>query len=247
MSKSRQDGSLVRSFSVTFHSRQTVVYPAPGWDLLLYAAQGAVSAETAQGTWVLPAHRALWVPDGVTHALHSGPNTALRSLYFRARQARQMPRRCAAVNVSPLLRELILVCTNLSALSARRAAHRRLAAVLLDQLRTLPSVPLQLPWPKDPRALRLAQALRAKPAWSLAEAAGPGIRTLERLFRQETGLSLGAWLRRLRLQTALEGLAAGESVSAVAARCGYSGPSAFVAMFRRELGQTPGRYFGLPE
>jgi AraC-like DNA-binding protein len=69
------------------------------------------------------------------------------------------------------------------------------------------------------------------------------VRTLARLFRRETGLSFAAWRQQLRLLRALERLAAGEPVTAVALDLGYSGPSAFVAMFRRALGVSPGRYF----
>lgn len=246
MRKFRHDGSLVRTFGVTFLSPQTVMYPVRGWDQLIYAAQGVVTVETATGAWVLPAHRALWVPDGTEHSIHAGGLVSLRSLYFRARRARRLPRACCAVNVPSLLRELILVCVDLGALDARRPVHRRLAGVVMDQLKELPSTPLQLPQPQDTRAREMAQLLRRSPDRGLAEAAGAcgaGLRTMERLFREETGMPLGAWLRRLRLQLALEHLAGGASVNEAARVCGYKGASAFVAMFRRELGVTPGRYF----
>lgn len=250
MAQSRHDGSVVRTFGVTFLSPQTVKYPVRGWDQLIYATQGVVTVHTTAGVWVLPAHRALWVPDGAGHSIQIGKSASLRSVYLRARQARRMPRSCCAVNVSPLLRELILACVGLGALASRKPAHRRLAAVLLDQLDTLPAVPLQLPQPEDERARRMAEILREAPGGSLpaaARACGASLRTFERLFREETGMPLGAWLRRLRLQLALEHLAAGASITEAAGRCGYSGPSAFVSMFRRELGVTPGRYFGRAE
>ncbi len=245
MPKIRHDGALVRTFGVTFLSPQTIVYPVRGWDQLIYAAQGVLTVHTGTGTWVLPAQRALWVPDGVEHSLHIGAAASLRSLYFRARQARQLPRACCAVNVSPLLRELILACVALGALSAVEPAHRRLAAVLFDQLKILPAVPLQLPPPQDPRATQLAQILRLTPSMSLSAAAlacRTGLRTLERLFREETHMPLGAWFRRLRLQLALEHLAAGATVSQAAQLSGYNSPSAFISMFRRELGVTPNQY-----
>lgn len=247
MSQIRQDGALVRTFGVTFLSPQTIEYPVKGWDQLIYAAEGVLTVHIGTASWVLPAQRALWVPDGIPHRLHIARAASLRSLYFRARTARQLPRTCCAVNVSPLLRELILTCVNLGALASRRPAHRRLAGVLFDQLRVLPSVPLQLPQPQDPRARRMALKLRQSPAVSLAAAAGQcgtSLRTLERLFREETSMPLGAWFRRLRLQLAMEQLAAGSSVIAAASACGYNGASAFVSMFRRELGVTPGHYFG---
>jgi AraC-like DNA-binding protein len=144
------------------------------------------------------------------------------------------------------LRELILTCIDLGALSARKPAHRRLAAVIFDQMRTLPTVPLQLPMPQDPRASRLAASLKTNPGQSLNQAAtqsGTSLRTLERLFEQQTGMPLGSWFRRLRLQLALEHLAAGSTVSQTATLCGYNNPSSFISMFRRELGVTPRSYF----
>jgi AraC-like DNA-binding protein len=127
-------------------------------------------------------------------------------------------------------------------------AEERLVAVVLDEIDATPVAPLHLPRPSDPRLCRVADALLAQPdldrgvgAW--ARLAGASPRTLGRLFQRETGMSFGAWRRQLRLLDALERLAAGESVTAVALSLGYAGPSAFIAMFRRQLGTTPGDYF----
>ena len=69
------------------------------------------------------------------------------------------------------------------------------------------------------------------------------MRTLERLFQSETGLSFGKWRQQLRLLYALRLLAAGRPVTAVAFDVGYESASAFIAMFKRTLGVTPHRYF----
>ena len=69
-----------------------------------------------------------------------------------------------------------------------------------------------------------------------------GVRSLERRFRDETGLTPGAWRRQRRLLAAMERLAAGEPVKAVADSAGYASSSAFVAAFRETFGTTPGRY-----
>src|SRR5262249_9728663 len=68
-------------------------------------------------------------------------------------------------------------------------------------------------------------------------------RTLARAFAAGTVVPFGRWRTLLRLQAALSMLAAGEPVSRVAGRVGYDTPSAFVAAFRRETGQTPGGFF----
>jgi AraC-like DNA-binding protein len=50
------------------------------------------------------------------------------------------------------------------------------------------------------------------------------------------------WRQQCRLLHALELLASGASVTAVALETGYDNSSAFIAMFRRCLGTTPLRY-----
>lgn len=66
---------------------------------------------------------------------------------------------------------------------------------------------------------------------------------LARRFLAETGLTLGAWRQRARLMRAQEILAAaGHGVTAAALKSGYANISAFIAMFKRAYGVTPGRY-----
>ncbi len=60
---------------------------------------------------------------------------------------------------------------------------------------------------------------------------------------RKAGVPFGRWRTLLRLRAALSMLAAGQLVSRVAGRVGYDTPSAFVAAFRRETGQTPGSFF----
>jgi AraC-like DNA-binding protein len=110
------------------------------------------------------------------------------------------------------------------------------------------AVPLQLPLPRDSRAARFAELANSAssgglPTVAMLRKCGTSRRTMERLFRAETGMSLGQWQRRQTLLHALRRLAAGENVSGVAGELGYNSSSAFIAMFRRELGRTPKRYF----
>ena len=135
-----------------------------------------------------------------------------------------------------------------SPLDLRVPEHERLIGVLVDQLASLPQAPLPVPRPSDPRAQALCDLLAAdpgteRPLESLAAEVGASRRTLERLFASETGLTIAQWRQRQRLVHALRRLAEGESVSSVAHAVGYRTASAFVAMFRQQLGDTPGRYF----
>jgi AraC-like DNA-binding protein len=124
----------------------------------------------------------------------------------------------------------------------------RLIGVLLDQLSHLQTIPLQLPWPTDERARRAADWLRTHPNDPgvnkfVAKQVGLSVRTMERLFQKETGMTFGKWRQQLRLLHAMRQLAKGRNVTAVALDVGYESASAFIAMFKRTLGVTPHRYF----
>jgi AraC-like DNA-binding protein len=130
-----------------------------------------------------------------------------------------------------------------------REVRERAEAVLWDQIAAVPATTLALPLPRDERARRVADELLADvtDTRSLAEwgaACGASARTLARLFTSETGMTFAQWRTNARLAAALRLLAAGESTARAASAVGYANPSAFVAAFRREIGTTPGAYFG---
>jgi len=217
-------------------------------DQLVYASQGVMTVRTNAGTWVVPAQRAVWIPAGTPHSILMSGAVSMRTVYLRARMVRRLPRTCCVVNVSPLLQHLIVHLCTCGKLSRRAKVHAHLIDVLIDQLDAVKTVPLQLPTPSDPRAARVAAALQsdlgeARSLDSACQQAGASKRTIERLFRQETRLSLGKWRQQLRLLRSLQLLAAGEKITSAALEAGYSTPSAFIAMFRKALGTTPRKYF----
>jgi AraC-like DNA-binding protein len=245
-----QDGILVRSFAVR-HTHDHVIAPhAHDWHQLIYASEGVMWVQTAQRDWVVPPNRAVWVPAGVEHSIEMTGSVFVQTLYLTCSLSSKLPDRCCAVNVSPLLRELIRHTVTLGMLDKNDPARARLIGVLVDQLSALPTIPLQLPWPSDERARRAAAWLRAHPddpsvIKQVAKRVALSVRTMERLFQKETSLTFGKWRQQLRLLHALRLLAARRPVTAVALDVGYESVSAFIAMFKRTLGVTPRRYFAL--
>lgn len=63
--------------------------------------------------------------------------------------------------------------------------------------------------------------------------------TLCATFKQETGVSLGEWVRAQRLERAQELIAGGASMAEAAHAVGYTRQGSFSEMFKRETGLTP--------
>lgn len=213
---------------------------------LVYASQGVMTVQTEGGTWVVPPLRAVWIPAKVVHSIEMSGAVLMRTLYFDSSLIRNFSD-CAVVNISPLLREMILHICAANALDRRVAADRRMIAFLIDRVKTISAVPLQLPMPKDGRAREVAKILlensSGKSLDDVAGEVGASKRTLERLFHSETGLTFGKWRQQLRLLTAIRCLARGQKIIEASLESGYESPSAFIAMFKKALGITPAQYF----
>lgn len=239
---------LVRCLAMDLPAGFRIDEHAHAWPQLVYASSGVLAVRTGSGVWVVPSRRAVCVPAGFSHTVECSGATTMRTLYFNPAICWQWANRPRVVGVSALLSQLVLRVLELGGLRRGDARQRRLASVLLDQIATTSETPLRLPMPADERASGIARLLMAKPGDSrtledIAAGSGASARTLARLFAEQTGMSFGRWRTRARLVHALTRLAEGVPVQLVANEVGYERPSAFIAMFRRELGETPGRYF----
>lgn len=213
---------------------------------LLGAARGLLSVDAGNSRWVVPATHAVWIPPNVQHGLRSHGPFVGWSAYVAGFACSELPDTPCVLAVSDLLRVAVTRATAWTD-GPLDQAQRRLVWVILDEIGASPRVALGLPMPRDARLLKIARALSDRPddekrmdAW--AAWAGIAPRTLTRRFVTETGFSFTEWRQRVRLLRALELLAAGMSVTTIALDLGYENVSAFISLFRRSFGVTPGRY-----
>ena len=241
------DGFPVRGLAVTYRDGHRLDRHTHPWGQLVYAASGVMSVATPKAAWLVPPTRAIWVPGGTPHEIRMRGTVAMRTLYLAPADDDGRLATCRALEVEPLLRELILHIVRIGMLRVGDTAHDRLEGLLLDLLAAGETAPLVLPLPTDSRARRFAERLLAEPdattpLAALARGSGASVRTLQRLFLTQTGLSPEAWRGRVRMQQAVVSLSAGVPVTQAALDCGYDSVSAFIAAFKRAFGTTPGRY-----
>ncbi|MBP5122147.1 AraC family transcriptional regulator [Pseudomonas protegens] len=209
----------------------------------LYAACGTMRLVTAQGAWVIPPSRAVWIPPLVEHEIFMVGEVRMRSLFIDPELSAPALRQCCVLAVTPLLRELILRAVQ----GPEQAKNPLIQQLMLEEIAALENLPLHIPMPQDRRLQAICRTLIQTPDhphtledW--AQQVGASSRTLARLFQQQVQMNFNAWRQQVRLMEALPRLLAGESVHSVADSLGYGSARAFSAMFCRLLGDTPRHY-----
>jgi AraC-like DNA-binding protein/mannose-6-phosphate isomerase-like protein (cupin superfamily) len=214
---------------------------------LLYAESGVMSVVTEHSTYAVPPQRALWMAAGISHEVSCRSNVSLRTLYIDAGASRTAEADCRLIEVSDLLRALIIEIVNFDIRKSVNERDRLVVDLLLNEIWAMPRAPYHVRMPRNERLCRACQIITEDPANhasldDLAEVACISRRTFTRLFRHETGMSFAEWRQQMRLMEALSLMGSGRSISMTAYEVGYNSPSAFTAAFHRTFGLSPSQY-----
>lgn len=217
------------------------------WGEFVYSYSGITEVQIGNQHYLAPPHLGLWIPSGTEHTGFNHHAAVHSSIYISPRLCAHLPAQPGAIIVTPLLRAILDHLRSLPAGGDGEAPRQRLLRVLVDQLAECQSAGSYIPSTDEPVLASVLQALRDDPAddRSVAELARHfhlSERTLMRRCRQELGMSLMEWRQRMKTVKALELLQGGQSVESTALELGYATASAFIAMFRRLMGSSPGQY-----
>jgi AraC-like DNA-binding protein len=214
---------------------------------LLWAQQGVLRVTGEEAVWVVPSTHAMWIPSGISHQVSSETNTQIRNIYIDPSYiVRKNEKTIVMVTMTPLMQEIILRLTNENN-NLTEVRRKRIGLVAIDELEELESTHLYIHSGRDPRLQRLVSHIVQHPqkTFSLAnlsKLAGASVRTIERLFKAETGMTFRQWRSRFRLMNALVQLAEGSSSTSVAHELGYKSVSSFINAFKVQFGCTPQEY-----
>lgn len=217
------------------------------WAQLSYCAQGLIQVTATDAgrdtTFILPPSRAVWIAPGARHAVTVLEATELRVVYLDPCVTPPAWTGCRVMLVSHLMRELI------RALDASTPGPRddALMALTRHEITHASTHALGVPLPQDKRLRALCESVLSEPGRcsTLADWAvdmGASERTAARLFRTQLGTTFQQWRQQAVLAHALPLLARGMPVSQVVQASGYASDSAFAAMFKSAMGQSP-RHF----
>lgn len=209
--------------------------------------EGLAVLRTPETSFVMPPGRLCWIPPDQPHGANTWGPIRVASVHLEPALASRVPPSPKVVVQSRLAAAVMERLTRPGAARLGDARTRHLCEVLLDEVADGSSRDLRLPMPREPRLQEVAQILLEDPtdartldAW--AARTRMSRRTLTRRFRAESGLSFAQWRQQARLLRALQCMAEGQSVTEAAMSVGYDSLSAFIALFRKYLGVTPGEY-----
>ena len=245
-------------------NKDTLIMPhTHAWAQLAISTGGVIRVSLPNATYIVPPHRAVWVPPGVQHAVTLVETANLYTLYFLPQahgggaQAEWMEgeawQACRVMEASALLRALVVEMDTrgdhappLDAATLQRELH--LSALLCDEIRRAPVIHLGVRLPQDKRLQHLCEAVLQDPKrhptledWALDTGASP--RTVARLFRTELGCTFTEWRHQVLLSKAVTLAARQWPIARIAAELGYT-PSAFSALVRRTVGMTAATFLG---
>lgn len=214
---------------------------------LIHTLTGVIRIETAEGTWICPPGRGLWIPAGKQHALHVSGQGNIRGVWIEADARKDLAMHCSVVNISALLRELICAALEIDTTIEPNSRNERLLQLILDEVCLLPSLAFHLPEARSHTLIQLCQNVRDNLAfdWTLQQAAATtamSSKTLSRHFQKELKMNFAQWLRQAKLLQAMIDLSQQKPILHIALDLGYNSPSAFSAMFKRETAMTPSEY-----
>ncbi|MFC3747674.1 AraC family transcriptional regulator [Paenibacillus sp. GCM10012306] len=214
---------------------------------LFCVESGLIHVRTAQGSWLLPPHRAGWIPPGVRHKVSISGAMSGWSVLVLPSISHELPLKPCVIATSELMYALVRRAVSWYDQDFLEPQQERIVAVLLDEIVRAPLEPLHLPLPTDSRLLKITNEILKTPEdtrtldeWATWASLSP--RTLRRLILADTGLTFAQWRQQARLTHALEMLARGDSIGMIADALGYASPSNFIAMFRRAFGDSPAHY-----
>lgn len=187
-----------------------ICYPlhAHEWGEFVYSFSGVIQIRVGTERYLILPNCVIWVPPRMEHQCCSGSTASHCSVYIAAAFCERLSKTPCAVEISPLMRSLLLHLGKIP-VSDCTEEYIRILRVFLDQLLAAPCTGNYLPTDTDdPQLAKLLRHLVENPddtssVSDLAASCGMTERTLSRQCRKELGITFHEWRLRLKIIHAL--------------------------------------------
>ena len=232
------DGFLSHDYAWHHHERAQ----------LLYCSQGSFHLEITNREFLVPPSRAIWIPARMQHHAYSAKRVSHRSLYFDTDYFKHLPTQMEVIKVTPLLKELIIKACFFQDNYPKESPESRIATVIIDEILKATTEPFSLPLSNNTQLSRIKNyildQLAIKPTHiKIAKEFHMNPKTLSRLCKKETGMTLEQWIMQIKLLKAVEMITTGATTTLTAQSLGYRNDSSFIYMFKKLTGSTPSELY----
>ncbi|MDG1750565.1 MAG: AraC family transcriptional regulator [Thalassotalea sp.] len=213
----------------------------------IFVHTGVLAIITENGRYFVPPQQAIVIPADFLHEMLAKTAVKISVFCFTNEEATNLSVQPEVITVDHLLNALILESINIPANYDWQSPDGRLLRLMRDKFIIATELDTFLPYPKDNRLTDITERLLKHPSlksdlkfWGKFVKASP--RTLSRVFKKETSITYSEWRQRLNIQIAIKHLSLGDSINSIAELLGYESSSAFIYMFKKQMGVSPSQF-----
>ena len=218
----------------------------PSWAEFVILLSGSAVIETAKLNFLANESQCIWIPPRTNHTFYTLEASANRTIFVHESLFKDSERfySCQILSSTALLKELVKTIVDWN-LNLQDEKDRRMAHVIWDVIQRSEPAMMGITMPRNSKLQKLANQFLENieepisiDEWS--KEFGMSSKTLSRVFFRETGMTIGQWEQRAKMDHAYRQLRNGASVTDTALACGYLSVSSFITTFKKQFGVTPG-------
>lgn len=215
---------------------------------LVYVESGFQYITIEERIYLLPQNHAVWIPPNAIHKTNShSEKIKLMIMFADTEGSNHFYHEVNVFSVPPVLREMIKYAEKWSKLFKKDHDETLFLKALFNELPHFVehSLKLHICLPKDKRLTKVIEHLHHYyrdeiRIEELSDTALLSLRTLERIFKKETGLTLIKYQQMLRIIKSLELLSSGSfTISETAYEVGYRSVQAYTRSFQSVMQFRP--------
>lgn len=217
------------------------------WGQLNYLTRGVMQLEIDGNRFLSPPQYGVWIPPNKIHYSSNDQVVVYRTVYISSSFSGRLPANPCCLTVSPILKSILEEFARRDVRAPVTEQENRLARVVVDEIESAAPLNTYLPYASSAVINSILQELRLNPGDgrtidNFSSDLGMTVRTFQRRWHAEVGITFVEWRQRLKFLAAIDMLEKGETIQKISFKLGYSSSSAFIGMFRKMSGQTPEQY-----
>ncbi|MDR3011030.1 MAG: AraC family transcriptional regulator [Sphingobacterium sp.] len=215
---------------------------------LTYVEEGYQYFHIENSIYLVPQNSLIWIPSGIKHRISSDAKTVnLMVLFFSELQVEEFHREVRVFSCPAVLREMLIYAKKWNKLDTIDKEESSFLATIINSLPSFcnENTSLQIPVPTDKRLAKVCNQINVNYVSSidlieLASLASLSVRQMQRIFKQETGITILKYQQLLRIVKSVELLDSGQfTQTEIATMVGYKSLHAFSSSFKLLMKKRP--------